>query len=410
MSDQNLITDSEDSKKLLALQDLVRTEKDLVEIAKKSSVFNPFDVLKVSHAEIRHSNVLAWLFNPQGNHGFGDWFLKSFLIQVCLENETHTTIPLSKLYTMDFSDTVVYREYKHIDLYLESKQNNTVIVIENKIHANESKNQLKQYLTTVETTNTQNETVIIPIFLTLEGDEPSGDERYLIMSHIQMIDILDQAITKANDSGKLVVSQFITYYKKTIGDLTVGNSEIEELARAIYKKHKLALDTIFDIALQSSYDAVFDDFKLQHPNAVEVKRWSSYAVYIPETLISLPDVDHEWISRKPVILWIWFRQNNDTLGFTLEVGPLDMSSGRIAFMKYLKNENGIKTNKRTFQEGAKYTRIFTKSYKFTDWEDTDKLIEKLINQYDAFIGETQHIQQRIVDYDWLNWQSKDTSQ
>mgnify|MGYP002682401694 CR=1 FL=1 len=74
MSDQNLITDSEDSKKLLALQDLVRTEKDLVEIAKKSSVFNPFDVLKVSHAEIRHSNVLAWLFNPQGNHGFGDWF------------------------------------------------------------------------------------------------------------------------------------------------------------------------------------------------------------------------------------------------------------------------------------------------------------------------------------------------
>jgi hypothetical protein len=159
VSDQNLITDSEDSKKLLALQDLVRTEKDLVEIAKKSSVFNPFDVLKVSHAEIRHSNVLAWLFNPQGNHGFGDWFLKSFLIQVCLENETHTTIPLSKLYTMDFSDTVVYREYKHIDLYLESKQNNTVIVIENKIHANESKNQLKQYLTTVETTNTQNETV-----------------------------------------------------------------------------------------------------------------------------------------------------------------------------------------------------------------------------------------------------------
>jgi hypothetical protein len=43
---------------------------------------NIFDVLKVTNAEIRHSNILAWLLDPNENHGIGDSFLKEFIMNV----------------------------------------------------------------------------------------------------------------------------------------------------------------------------------------------------------------------------------------------------------------------------------------------------------------------------------------
>lgn len=40
---------------------------------------NIFQILKLSRTEIRHSNFLAYLFNPKEGHGMKDYFLKSFL-------------------------------------------------------------------------------------------------------------------------------------------------------------------------------------------------------------------------------------------------------------------------------------------------------------------------------------------
>ena len=42
----------------------------------KGKRFNPFDVLRYSDYEIRHSNVLAWLLQPNETHRIGDAFLR----------------------------------------------------------------------------------------------------------------------------------------------------------------------------------------------------------------------------------------------------------------------------------------------------------------------------------------------
>ena len=41
--------------------------------------FNAFDVLRYSDYEIRHSNMLAWLLQPDGSHRLGGQFLKWFV-------------------------------------------------------------------------------------------------------------------------------------------------------------------------------------------------------------------------------------------------------------------------------------------------------------------------------------------
>ena len=42
----------------------------------QGKTFNPFDVLRYSDYEIRHSNVLAWLLQPNDTHGIADAFIR----------------------------------------------------------------------------------------------------------------------------------------------------------------------------------------------------------------------------------------------------------------------------------------------------------------------------------------------
>ncbi|MFK7867447.1 MAG: PD-(D/E)XK nuclease family protein, partial [Alphaproteobacteria bacterium] len=37
--------------------------------------FNPIKIMKMESMEIRHSAILAWLLDPNENHGLGDHFL-----------------------------------------------------------------------------------------------------------------------------------------------------------------------------------------------------------------------------------------------------------------------------------------------------------------------------------------------
>lgn len=52
-----------------ALQDFLLDIDCLDELLPWTKRFNLFDVLKISRTEIRHSNILSWLLNPNENHG-----------------------------------------------------------------------------------------------------------------------------------------------------------------------------------------------------------------------------------------------------------------------------------------------------------------------------------------------------
>jgi hypothetical protein len=70
-----------------ALQNFLLDIQCLDELLPWTGKFNLFDVLKISRTEIRHSNVLGWLLDPNENHGFGDAFLKG-MFQRIVENDT----------------------------------------------------------------------------------------------------------------------------------------------------------------------------------------------------------------------------------------------------------------------------------------------------------------------------------
>ena len=61
------------------LENFILNNPELDQLENMLSQFNALETLNIVNAELRHSNILAWLFNPNSNHGIGEYFLKQFL-------------------------------------------------------------------------------------------------------------------------------------------------------------------------------------------------------------------------------------------------------------------------------------------------------------------------------------------
>ncbi len=94
--------------------------------------FNTFDVLRYADYEIRHSNVLAWLFRPTDTHGIGERFLKWFVDHV---NERLAAGRAEPLLASDFgaANIEVWRERDYVDVTILFKEERCLIAIENKV-------------------------------------------------------------------------------------------------------------------------------------------------------------------------------------------------------------------------------------------------------------------------------------
>tara|TARA_B100000674_G_C37830582_1_gene910348 strand:- start:35 stop:1240 length:1206 start_codon:yes stop_codon:yes gene_type:complete len=104
---------------------------DFIKLSKELSKPNIFNVLSLEHYEIRHSNFLGWLINPNESHKLNKEHCKN-LINVLFPN-----------FNGDYLNPTVHREKYNIDLLIES--NNEILVLENKIYAKDHVNQLNTY-------------------------------------------------------------------------------------------------------------------------------------------------------------------------------------------------------------------------------------------------------------------------
>jgi len=65
-----------------SLEDFVVENSDLERLESLVTQFNIFDVIGAVRQELRHSDFLAYMLNPQRNHGLGDAFARKLLQRV----------------------------------------------------------------------------------------------------------------------------------------------------------------------------------------------------------------------------------------------------------------------------------------------------------------------------------------
>lgn len=200
---------------------------------------NIFEILQVQHYEIRHSNFLAWLLDPNGNHGLGDAFLKHFLLDV-LKDERSVNKKVSDINKLKNQKCIVYRELENIDLVIAF--DDLVIAIENKVKSKEHSDQLKKYIKVIEDRFVGKDAVFV--YLTPSATEASLPDKYINYGYDSIVQYLT-SILAYDESLSPKIRMIINDYIESMNKNVLGVSKETQEAMEIYREHKELIDFIY---------------------------------------------------------------------------------------------------------------------------------------------------------------------
>jgi len=223
-----------------ALKEFLLDIECLDPLAEWTSKFNLFDILKITRTEIRHSNILSWLLNPNENHGLGDSVIRGFIQYVATTFPEDTDVFDTLL--MDCHDFNIQREWHNIDILAVSSKEKFVLCIENKIDSGEHDNQLNRYRKIVEDTYSDYDKMYV--YLSPEGVEASEPDYWCSMSYQDVLSIVENARKKIKllPDAELLIDNYVDTIRRDI----VGDERLAQICAEIYAKHHKALDLIFE--------------------------------------------------------------------------------------------------------------------------------------------------------------------
>jgi hypothetical protein len=234
----------------------------------KGEHYNMFSVFQIETRENKtHSNFLADLLNPKGSHQMGAVFLELFLKVIKPEIEQGDKKFKDKFPNRSFDTSKVFvkAEYSigsknlceeegesganatggRIDIFLRDR-NDTIICIENKIHAIDQNKQIQRYYNHKTAKNTV-------FYLTLKGEDPSpesmlklisGKDFFNISYKEHIIEWLELCLKEVANFINLreTINQYILLIKKLTYQLT--NQKMKEDLQRLISENYLSSKTI----------------------------------------------------------------------------------------------------------------------------------------------------------------------
>ncbi|MGL4849191.1 MAG: PD-(D/E)XK nuclease family protein [Clostridium sp.] len=359
--------------------------------------FNVFEILEVVNAEIKHSNMLGWLFDPNENHGLNDVFIKKFIQKIFYNykeklQEGDKRLDFLDISLMEYHDFIIRREYRNIDLLLYSELNNIVVVIENKIWSKESSHQLKKYRDIIEEEFKGYKK--INIFLSPFGEEPSDMENWIICDYTLILEILKKSKEIKKETLGNSVWDFLEQYEEMLRRYIVRDNELEVICKDIYYKHKRALDLIFeykpDIYLEISEYLTDKISKMEERGEGLIidkgnKTYIRFATEIFDKKIEKKGKG--WTATNRILLYE-FQQKSEKLALKLIIGPAANNEIREKIYK-IYEENRDVFNRKTKLTGE-YTTIYSKEFMMKNFVDKydgnySDIIKEIDKKFEHFI-------------------------
>ncbi|MFF2754016.1 PD-(D/E)XK nuclease family protein [Psychrobacillus sp. NPDC058041] len=430
------------------LLSLIEDSKEFSILHNHFNRFNPFKVLQVDNYEIRHSNVLAWLLDPKENHDLGSFFINKILAKTFVnpsnfeDEDKISNYDVLELSRREFFDLTVHKECltktgKRIDLLAVSNHHKIAMVIENKYWSSESEGQLEAYINDVRETYSGYQ--IIPIYLTLQNDEPTHED-YLMLGYEDILSILKNYLDMKVDYMQADIRSFLIYYVDILENQLIQNEEMVDNGLIVYRNHKDAVDLLYASGNTYIRHQVVDTslaMELQDTESKELiqqiyldnKETIDFIVKVGDSLLKeafllvarekelaseqfdphfkLPNfVENQWngaYGRDDLRenWWLnqgligWFERKDDRLKLTIEVGPLHYDKRKrllnaLAF-------KGIAIKERALEEGAKFSRIYTSFETPASWNDKNNIalsMKKLLENPD-YLALLEYIREAI---------------
>lgn len=389
------------------MEDLVALEKFLLhneELEKLESLvaeFNVFETLDAVRTEIRHSNMLAWLMNPNANHGLGDQFLRLFLKYLFANNRDSikSEITFFDIEVFNLDDIEIRREWNRIDLLLLSESNKLVVTIENKIGTQEHSDQLERYFDIVSKEFSDHRKLFV--YLTPDASTPSDEQNWIISDYSTIYSILKNLLQSRGNSLSSTIFDFLTQYCTVLRRYVMPDSEIEEICKKIYQKHRQALDLIFQYKpdIESEVSKIVQDLVNKDSSLILDTAGKTYVRFTSKALDELvPKKGQGWVPSNRILLFEFANYSKRGVP-RLAIGPGD-SELRDRLHKIAKMDTRLfNTSERKL--GSKWGAIYRKDYlKAKDYEESDavELGNSMSEKFAAFVSEDlPRIEKHLTD-------------
>jgi hypothetical protein len=368
-------------------------------------------ILNVSHKELQHSNILGWLFNPNANHGLGEYFIKAFIKRCFIVNKyqpigyNDKLLSITQFDELDLDDVIVKREYKNMDILLASEKSSFLIVIENKIFSSEGGDQLTRYRNLAEEEYKNNKHIIF-VYLSLfeQSISEHEQENYLKITYEEIKLILSEVLNSSRLQLKDNIRFIIQQYLKSLQSLMNDNKELKILCKKLYRKYKPAFDEVIKYNLSSGYGKAPHNLEelILSKEDLELREKSSktFVRFFPKFLVENEKLLHEkgFLSENETLADSWillyeFYVGNDYINFDFKLGLSECTEAREnLFNRFIKepklfNKVGLyKDNKLypkwhlCFQE-----KILTKTKYESLFEHPDKLDEHITKNFNELM-------------------------
>ena len=193
--------------------------------------YNIFTLFHGFNDEVNlHSNFIASLLDPNGDHYKGDLFLKLFLEMCGIDD-----------FSIDTSRATVFKEFKHIDIYISDGKKH--IILENKVYAKDQPTQIARYIETIkgegakESDRVKDEDICV-LYLHPDGKLP--DNQSFGDYHTRLLGENPSIKFKVISYGKEIL-EWIDRCKNEVSnitDLNVFLSQYKDVIEMIYDRYK----------------------------------------------------------------------------------------------------------------------------------------------------------------------------
>lgn len=367
-------------------------DSDFQSLSMMEEQFNIFDALGTRRQELRHSDFLSYILDPNRPHGLGDNFLRDFLLDVTQESEIDYPqafhgIPL-RIESLD--DVQVSRERLNIDILLRLPEK-WLVVIENKVGAKEHGKQLIKYEEQAKTNLGGLPTLFI--YLTPNG-QPASRRNWLPVSYSLVHKLAKKwsDVSSTSAEVKTALSDYADYLEGHV----LEDSKVAELCRSIYKRHKQAIDLLSehvptpkDFYLDLAQE-VMDQLAKERKVALDSKYRKVNRFYDRRLETLLPQVAKKgaWTESGKGLLFEW-EIDADHLRVDLVIGPMSDYNRQYVVeslstqenLQLLKRIPDLSTVTKVGKRWAHFTKTpvipFAQIYDDMELESTDALINDL---------------------------------
>lgn len=357
-----------------ALRDFLTDIKCLEPIKDRAEKFNIFDVFGIARNEIRHSYVLKWLLDPKENHGLGDAVTKSLINHLVSTEPDRYGNNAFDLLMMDCSDFSVQREMHNIDLFLYSESKSVIIIIENKIGSREHAStgfdsQLDKYKMYIEDTYKDIKTKIY-VYLTPQKETPSDEETWQCLSYSDIVEMIEEIYEDNQDRLSSYVKALIQNYITIIRRDIVEDYELNNLCNEIYRKHRKALDLIYnhsDMGMNSTVRVLTETLKeMCDSEMIDYDPKDRVVFHTPKMTNFLPKLSEAKSSWSTNYIYnYWFKIDYERVSFVFEIGYWGVDETTRQKMNGFVKTRHPRNKKAT----DRYKRVET--FKWVDLEDLD---------------------------------------